>query len=147
MALDKKMDILMSKSLPRPVEVRPVPKPSVNQPVHAHDPIPGSGRSHDQHKGRQMHQATCADCKKECEIPFKPSGERPVYCKECFSRRRSGNAPKVVVENNLKEVAVIPAAIPVVMNIPEPLVKEKKKPVAAKKPVVKKKPVPAKKKK
>jgi CxxC-x17-CxxC domain-containing protein len=37
---------------------------------------------------RQMHKATCADCKKECEVPFKPSGDRPVYCKECFSKRK-----------------------------------------------------------
>ena len=37
---------------------------------------------------REMHKATCADCKKECEVPFKPSGDRPVYCKECFSKRK-----------------------------------------------------------
>lgn len=39
---------------------------------------------------REMHKATCADCKKECEVPFKPSGDRPVYCKECFSKRKGG---------------------------------------------------------
>ena len=37
---------------------------------------------------REMHKATCSDCKKECEVPFKPSGDRPVYCKECFAKRR-----------------------------------------------------------
>jgi CxxC-x17-CxxC domain-containing protein len=37
---------------------------------------------------REMHKATCADCKKECEVPFKPTGDRPVYCKECFSKRK-----------------------------------------------------------
>ena len=37
---------------------------------------------------REMHKATCADCKKECEVPFKPSGDRPVYCKDCFSKRK-----------------------------------------------------------
>ncbi len=37
---------------------------------------------------REMHKATCADCQKECEVPFKPSGDRPVYCKECFSKRK-----------------------------------------------------------
>lgn len=37
---------------------------------------------------REMHKATCADCTKECEVPFKPSGERPVYCKDCFSKRK-----------------------------------------------------------
>jgi CxxC-x17-CxxC domain-containing protein len=38
---------------------------------------------------REMHKATCADCNKECEVPFKPSGDRPVYCKECFSKRKN----------------------------------------------------------
>jgi len=38
---------------------------------------------------REMHKATCADCQKECEVPFKPSGDRPVYCRDCFSKRKS----------------------------------------------------------
>jgi len=37
---------------------------------------------------KEMHKAICADCKKECTVPFKPSGDRPVYCKECFAKRR-----------------------------------------------------------
>lgn len=32
----------------------------------------------------QMHRATCAECNKSCEVPFRPTGERPVYCSECF---------------------------------------------------------------
>ncbi len=37
---------------------------------------------------REMHKATCAECKQECDVPFKPSGDRPVYCRDCFSKRR-----------------------------------------------------------
>ncbi len=37
---------------------------------------------------REMHKATCADCGKECEVPFKPDGSRPVYCRECYAKRR-----------------------------------------------------------
>ncbi len=37
---------------------------------------------------REMHKATCADCKQETEVPFKPSGDRPVYCKECYQNHR-----------------------------------------------------------
>ena len=32
---------------------------------------------------REMHKATCADCKKECEVPFKPSRDRPVNIEWC----------------------------------------------------------------
>jgi len=34
--------------------------------------------------------AVCADCQKECEVPFKPDGNRPVYCKSCWATRKSG---------------------------------------------------------
>ncbi len=37
---------------------------------------------------REMHKATCADCGNECEVPFKPTEGRPVYCKECYSKHR-----------------------------------------------------------
>ncbi len=36
---------------------------------------------------RQMHQVICAECGKETEVPFKPTGERPVYCSDCFSKK------------------------------------------------------------
>ena len=37
---------------------------------------------------RQMYPATCASCGRETEVPFKPSGARPVYCRDCFQRQR-----------------------------------------------------------
>ncbi|MBU4493209.1 MAG: hypothetical protein KKA61_02465 [Nanoarchaeota archaeon] len=37
---------------------------------------------------REMHKATCADCGKECEVPFIPKEGRPVYCKECYAKHR-----------------------------------------------------------
>ncbi|HCB35672.1 MAG TPA: hypothetical protein DEP25_03460, partial [Candidatus Taylorbacteria bacterium] len=33
---------------------------------------------------REMFKATCAECGRPCEVPFRPSGDRPVYCKDCF---------------------------------------------------------------
>jgi len=37
---------------------------------------------------RKMFKAICADCGKECEVPFKPMEGRPVYCRECFQKHR-----------------------------------------------------------
>jgi len=37
---------------------------------------------------KEMHKVVCAECGKECEVPFKPSGERPVYCKDCFAKHK-----------------------------------------------------------
>jgi CxxC-x17-CxxC domain-containing protein len=37
---------------------------------------------------REMHKAVCAECGNECEVPFKPDPSRPVYCRECWSKKR-----------------------------------------------------------
>ena len=36
---------------------------------------------------RQMYAAVCAECGKECQIPFEPRNDRPVYCSECFRNK------------------------------------------------------------
>ena len=37
-----------------------------------------------------MHKATCANCGKICEVPFKPTGSKPVYCRDCFRQQDGG---------------------------------------------------------
>lgn len=34
--------------------------------------------------------AVCARCGKEAELPFRPTGSKPVYCDSCYTRIRSG---------------------------------------------------------
>jgi CxxC-x17-CxxC domain-containing protein len=38
--------------------------------------------------GRELHKTKCSDCGKETEVPFKPSGDRPVYCRDCYQKHR-----------------------------------------------------------
>jgi CxxC-x17-CxxC domain-containing protein len=40
-----------------------------------------------------MHRATCAECGKPCEVPFKPSGDKPVFCSNCFGKGNGGPSP------------------------------------------------------
>ena len=40
---------------------------------------------------REMHKATCSECKKECEVPFKPIEGKPVYCKDCYMKKKTMN--------------------------------------------------------
>lgn len=57
----------------------------------------GGGRSGGRNGGRDggrdggsrpdMHKATCSECGTNCEIPFKPSGDRPVFCSDCFKNQ------------------------------------------------------------
>ena len=37
--------------------------------------------------------AVCAKCGKNCQVPFKPRGDKPVYCSACFGEQRD-NAPR-----------------------------------------------------
>lgn|GEM_PF-89799 len=43
--------------------------------------------------GPQMYDATCSDCGKSCEVPFRPTGSKPIYCRDCF-KRDEGAAPR-----------------------------------------------------
>lgn len=39
-------------------------------------------------KEPMMHQATCSECGKRCEVPFRPVNGKPVFCNDCFSAKR-----------------------------------------------------------
>lgn len=41
---------------------------------------------------RQMYPAVCASCGKETQVPFQPSGEKPVYCRDCFKPQPRRNS-------------------------------------------------------
>lgn len=44
------------------------------------------GPRRDEGGEREMHTATCAECRQECQVPFRPNGTKPVYCSNCFKR-------------------------------------------------------------
>jgi len=41
-----------------------------------------------------MHKAVCDQCHKSCEVPFRPSSDKPIYCNECFGEKRGQEAPR-----------------------------------------------------
>lgn len=46
------------------------------------------GRGGFDREGRSsMHSAVCSTCGKTCQVPFRPTGEKPVYCRDCFAGR------------------------------------------------------------
>jgi CxxC-x17-CxxC domain-containing protein len=38
---------------------------------------------------RMMYPAICDKCGAACNVPFKPSGNKPVYCSNCFEKTGS----------------------------------------------------------
>lgn len=43
---------------------------------------------------RQMYKAICSACGKDCEVPFKPSGAKPVFCNNCFEKNRGNSGAR-----------------------------------------------------
>ena len=37
---------------------------------------------------REMSDATCSECGQQCQVPFKPREDRPVYCRDCYAKRK-----------------------------------------------------------
>ena len=37
---------------------------------------------------RQMYPAVCSECGVETTVPCQPTGDRPVYCRDCFQAKR-----------------------------------------------------------
>lgn len=48
-----------------------------------------SRRSFGNRDSRELsfHDAVCDQCGKDCQVPFKPSGDKPIYCSDCFERK------------------------------------------------------------
>ena len=58
---------------------------------------------------RMMHEAICDKCGNKCEVPFKPTENKPVYCSDCFrkneyteSRDKSNSSSGELEQINLK---------------------------------------------
>ncbi|MFH1744590.1 MAG: CxxC-x17-CxxC domain-containing protein [bacterium] len=69
----------------------------------------GGGRFERRPSGRQsfgdkkMFQTVCDKCHKECEVPFRPSGDKPVFCSDCFGKKESSSGDKVVGSDQHKK--------------------------------------------
>ena len=91
-------------------------KPNGNKPVLCSNCFKGSDRGDRRDGGRReerrfsdkpMFKAVCDTCGNECEVPFRPSSDKPIYCSNCFKQGDSHDssrheAPRKV-DNKLEE--------------------------------------------
>jgi CxxC-x17-CxxC domain-containing protein len=47
-----------------------------------------------------MYDAICSDCGKECQVPFRPTGSKPVFCSECFEKKGGGGETRRFGDRN-----------------------------------------------
>ena len=99
--LERKIDTLIGQSQEKPFKAEYHPKPfrHFDRPHHQREQ-----RQDNNFRERTLHKAICADCSKECEVPFKPSQDRPVYCKDCFSKRKAGGPFKGNTDNKPEKI-------------------------------------------
>ena len=38
---------------------------------------------------RSIHKVTCDSCGESCEVPFKPTVGKPVFCDACFKKKKN----------------------------------------------------------
>ena len=104
-SLEKKIDTLISQSSKKPAEEKHFSKSFQRfDRTRHHD----RGDRDNNFRERSFTQVICSDCNKECEVPFKPSGDRPVYCKECFAKRKDRSQHKENYDNKPREQIFIP---------------------------------------
>jgi CxxC-x17-CxxC domain-containing protein len=97
-ALERKMDTVIAHTTAnRPSDRSPQsgpgsfsqgPRPAQAQQVFSRPNAPLEPKHPSRHE-RTMYEAVCADCSDPCEVPFRPSPERAIYCKPCFAKRRA----------------------------------------------------------
>ena len=47
-----------------------------------------ASRNSQEGRSREMFTVVCADCGVETQVPFQPTSDRPVYCRECYQHHR-----------------------------------------------------------
>ncbi len=76
-------------------DVKPTEEPKVEEPK-VEKPDGGTAAPADDvaepagidQQGRQLYSVKCANCGKQTQVPFKPTGDRPVYCRDCYMQKR-----------------------------------------------------------
>ncbi len=109
-AVEDKLDTLISRTagLSRMLSTEHDPSFKTQASVAKKPPIPQDRNPRE----RKMYKVICAQCKKECEVPFVPISNRPVYCKTCYSNRRNNSSPR-----NLPDREKLVAEITKTLNI------------------------------
>ncbi len=99
--LNQKIDKLLSSQAAQKITLPKSPSIGVNKQTG--QPFQHQKPQEKKHFGRPMYKTICAECGKECEVPFKPTGERPIFCKPCFTNRKKPFVHKNQDNTSVKE--------------------------------------------
>ena len=73
----------------KPAEEPEAEEPKADKPAEdkaaSGDATPAGGDK----QGRQVYNVKCSNCGRDTQVPFKPSGDRPVYCRDCYMQKKN----------------------------------------------------------
>jgi len=49
----------------------------------------------------EMHTVICDKCGEECQVPFKPSSDKPIYCEACFRSKDRNSSRRISPGGNI----------------------------------------------
>lgn len=51
----------------------------------------GNRNYNDRDGNKEMFDAVCDDCGRNCQVPFQPTSGKPIFCSDCFRDKRDGD--------------------------------------------------------
>jgi CxxC-x17-CxxC domain-containing protein len=78
-------------------------KKSSSRGGHSKDSRRNFNRKSRSRKPVERTTVICSACGKKCEVPFKPTSSKPVYCDDCFIKLGRDNNPRGSVTKGISE--------------------------------------------
>lgn len=66
---------------------------------------------------RTMFKATCQECGSSCEVPFRPTEGKPIFCSDCFRGNDSANKPMKSKDNYQEQLTAVHAKLDHILNV------------------------------
>lgn len=63
-----------------------------------------SERNSEQSFEKKMHTVTCDKCGERCEVPFRPTEGKPVYCYNCFKNQDNSESKHSASKNEFDQI-------------------------------------------
>lgn len=73
----------------KPTEVTTEEEPAEEVAKDEPSAAPAAESAGTDQQGRTLYNVKCSNCGKDTQVPFQPSGDRPVYCRDCFMQRKN----------------------------------------------------------
>lgn len=62
------------------------------------------GDRFERRRDHEMYEVTCDKCGKGCEVPFRPTSSKPVYCDDCFKSKKEQPSASPQYEKELDKI-------------------------------------------